>query len=58
MKNYQLRKEKARQKAIEWQFENSQKSMSYAELAEMTLYFTALAKCYGLVKEFTENGVI
>lgn len=55
---YQQQKEKARQKAIEWQYENSQEPMSYGELANTTRYFMALAKRYGLVKEFTENGII
>lgn len=58
MKTYQARKEEARDKAIEWQREASERCLSYGELAEAGAYFYKLAKRYGLVKEFKENGII
>lgn len=32
--------------------------LSWSEYAEISTYFSALAKRYGLVQEFTENGLI
>ena len=52
-------KEKARQKAIEFQNSFSEgKTWYYSELAEMTEQFKKLAKRYGLIEEFTENGIL
>lgn len=58
MNKYKKEKEKARQTAINWQNETSQKTMSYAELMEISNYFEKLAKRYGLIKEFKENGIL
>ena len=58
MKTYQERKEEAREQAIIWQLEASEKCLSYAELAEAGEHFAKLAKRYGLIKEFKENGII
>ena len=58
MKTYQEKKEEARDKAIAWQLEASEKCLSYAELAEVGEHFAKLAKRYGLIKEFKENGII
>lgn len=58
MTNYERRKDAARQKAIDWQYEVSQKNLSYGELAFFGNYFTKLAKRYGLVREFRENAII
>lgn len=58
MNTYQKRKEAAREKAIAWQHEASQRSMSYAELYEAGAYFEKLGKRYGLTEEFRENGII
>lgn len=57
MNKYQEQKEKARQKAIEWQIEFSQDSHFMSEYAYYGEYFSKLAKRYGLIKEFKENGV-
>lgn len=57
MTNYQKRKEQARQKAIDWQMWACDECLSYGELAEFGAYFTKLAKRYGLLKEFRENGI-
>jgi len=58
MTNYERRKDAARQKAIDWQYEASQKNLSYGELADAGEKFTKLAKRYGLVREFRENAII
>lgn len=57
-KNYQERKEEARQQAIDWQNDFGNKSVSQSELADATWYFQTLAKRYGLMEEFKENGII
>lgn len=58
MTKYQIEKEKAREKAIEWQYDFCNHNYSWGELAHYQNYFTRLAKRYGLVKEFRENGII
>lgn len=55
---YNKGKAKAIDEAIEWQREASEKCLSYSELYEAGEYFTKLAKRYGLIKEFKENGII
>lgn len=55
---YQDGKAKAIDEAIDWQREASEKCLSYGELYEAGEYFTRLAKRYGLIKEFKENGII
>ena len=58
MNNYQTQKAKAIDKAIEYQHNASEKQYSYGELYEIQDYFYKLAKKYGLIKEFRENGII
>lgn len=58
MNTYQKAKERARNKAKEWQMDFDNHSYSYGELAYYGDYFEKLAKRYGLVKEFRENGII
>lgn len=58
MNKYQRAKENARNKAIEWQLDFNNRNYSYGELAYYGEYFECLAKHYGLVKEFKENGII
>lgn len=58
MNDYQRKKEAARQKAIDWQYESSQTNMSYEELAAAGRMFMRLAKRYGLTREFHENAII
>ncbi len=58
MNNYQIRKEMARIEAIDWQLDFNNHNYSYGELIYYEDYFTRLAKRYGLVKEFKENGII
>lgn len=58
MSTYQENKEKAREKAIEWQRDFENHNYSWGELAYYGAYFEKLAKRYGLVEEFKENGII
>lgn len=54
---YKQEKELARQKAIDWQMEAAEKSLSYGELAEAQAYFERLGRHYGLLREFRENAI-
>ena len=58
MKTYEERKEEARESAINWQHETAEKKQSYFELMQAGAHFEKLAKRWGLVKEFRENGII
>lgn len=58
MNKYQVAKERVRNKAIEWQHDFDNHNYSYGELAYWQDYFRGLAKQYGLVREFEENGII
>ena len=55
---YEERKERARQKAIEWQYDFTQNDHYMSEYAEWGAYFEKLGKRYGLIREFRENGII
>lgn len=56
--NYRQWKEKARNEAIDWQSTFANSNYSLSEIVFLQGYFTYLAKRYGLVKEFKENGII
>ena len=58
MKNYAQRKAEAREKAIDWQNDYYNHNYSYGELYDFSKSFERLAKRYGLIKEFRENGII
>ena len=58
MSRYARAKENARQKAMDWQTEYYNNNYSYGELIAFAEYFTRLAKRYGLITEFRENGII
>ena len=58
MYKYKELKERASDKDIEWQMDFDNHNYSYSALAYYGDYFTRLAKRYGLVKEFRENGII
>lgn len=58
MNKYQISKERARSKAVEWQIDFCNQNYSYGELAYWGDYFRGLAKRYGLMREFRENGII
>jgi len=54
---YAERKERAREKAIDWQLNESNKPMSWGEVAEWSNYFEKLGRRYGLLREFRENAI-
>lgn len=54
---YRELKERARQKAIDWQLSESDYPYSYGGIAILTDYFYRLGKRYGLLREFRENGI-
>ena len=56
--SYNIKKEQARTKAINWQHKQINKNMSWQEILNYQEYFYKLAKKYGLIKEFKENGII
>jgi hypothetical protein len=58
MSKYQKAKARARQQAIEFQLNYDTIVISYGGMALITNHFEKLAKRYGLVKEFRENGII
>ena len=58
MNKYTKLKESAKSKVIEWQNDFENQNYSYGELAYYQNYFSRLAKRYGLVREFRENGII
>lgn len=54
---YEIKKDCIRNEAIDWQQKFSEKSYSWAELAEKQAYFYEMGKRYGLLREFHENGI-
>lgn len=58
MSKYQQQKERARERAVNFQLNFCEVSYSWRDLAEWGAYFSKLGKKYGLIKEFRENGII
>ena len=58
MNAYQKAKGKAMDEAIMWQLDFNNHNYSYGELAYYQEHFERLARKYGLLKEFRENGII
>lgn len=58
MNKYQKEKGKAMDEAIMWQMDFGNHNYSYEELTYYQNHFEKLARKYGLVKEFRENGII
>lgn len=58
MNYYNKRKEKLRDEAIQWQFDFSERTMSYYDLMVEQSYFYEQGKRYGLLREFRENGIL
>lgn len=54
---YEMKKEMARQEAIDWQNNPFRDSRSYEDVQEAAEYFEKLGGRYGLLKEFRENGI-
>lgn len=57
MTKYQRAKQRARDKAIEWQENFCEQNYSYEELVVWQEYFERLGKRYGLLTEFRENCI-
>ena len=57
-KTYKDRKAEAREKAQRIQVYNAETHQSWQQVADTGADFEKLAKRYGLVKEFKENGII
>lgn len=58
MSKYQIKKEEARQEAIDWQHSFGDVLYSYEEIRIQLNKFYKLGKRYGLLTEFRENGII
>ena len=58
MTQYQINKEKARRVGIRWQLDFASQRYSYNELWHWQIKLEKLAKKFGLIKEFKENGII
>lgn len=58
MKNYQTRKATARDAAIMAQQEAAERVQSWEEVAEAADRLERLARRFGLLREFRENGLI
>ncbi len=58
MTNYQTRKAAARDAAIMAQQEAAEQPQSYGEIAETADRLERLARRFGLLREFRENGII
>lgn len=56
-RNYQERKEDAREKAIDFQSAAALVNLSYGELATLQDFFENAARRYGLIREFRENAI-
>ena len=54
---YEMKKEMARQEAIDWQNNLFGDGRNYEEIQEAAEYFEKLGRRYGLLKEFRENGI-
>lgn len=54
---YEMKKEMARQEAIDWQNTLFGDSRNYEEIQEAAEHFEKLGRRYGLLKEFRENGI-
>ena len=55
---YQTRKATAREKAMNWQNDFNNNIYSLEEISNFCNYFYKLAKRYGLIREFRENGIL
>ena len=58
MKTYKEKKSEAINEAIEWQYAFSDRVISYEELCEEISHFAKLAKRFGLIREFKQEGII
>ena len=56
--NYQAKKQSIRDNCIELFFGNADKVQYFSEIIDQMIKFEKLAKRYGLIREFKENGLI
>ena len=56
--NYKEKKSEAINEAIEWQYAFCDRVISYEELSEETEYFAKIAKRFGLIRMFKQEGII
>ena len=54
---YSQQKERARQRAIDWQCDIADDDLSYEDLIVVSELFRDLGKRFGLLKEFKRNGI-
>lgn len=54
---YQIKKDRARQEAIDWQIRFADEDASYIDLMDAQDRFYTLGKRYGLLEEFRANGI-
>lgn len=58
MTRYQQEKAAACEYVADWLAEFAENAWGWGEVAEMQDFFLRLARRYGLVREFRENGII
>ena len=58
MTKYQQAKNKIRDLAADWQLDFDEHNYSWTELSQQQEFFSVKAKQYGLIREFSENGII
>lgn len=58
MSNYMIKKEHARQIAIDWQLNFCNTSHSWKYCADWQYRFEQIGRKYGLLREFRENGIL
>lgn len=58
MNKYQAKKDQIINETIEWQLNYANEDWTDKEVAEKQRYFFTMAKRYGLIREFQENGII
>ncbi|MBO7693767.1 MAG: hypothetical protein J6T10_14195 [Methanobrevibacter sp.] len=56
--NYSYYKNALREFAKEWQYNISNTDVSYGDMLAWFTFFNKYGKRYGLLREFTENGII
>ena len=58
MKTYKEKKSEAINEAIEWQYAFCDRDISWEELSEETSHFAKIAKRFGLIRMFKQEGII
>ena len=58
MKTYKEKKSEAINEAIEWQYAFCDRDISWEELSEETEHFAKIAKRFGLIRMFIQEGII